>query len=288
VANGSVVDSSQGRLSERILEPATRPIGLFAQFADQMKFWLQSLKGMGVAIKYRKLIITQISEIVVGAGALIVGGGMLFVIFTLSFFTGTQVGLQGHSGLEQLGAEAYVGLIGSWANTREITPLIAGVALAAKIGAGFTAEIGAMRINEEIDACEVMAVPSIPYIVSTRIWAALIPTIPLYLAALFSSYLATEIIVTQFYDVSPGAWNSYFSQFLPASDILYSLAKAIVFTFVVILIHTYYGYYAGGGPSGVGTAVGRAIRASITVVVVLNMLMSIIFWYGQETVRIAG
>ncbi len=282
------VSSRQGRVTDRILEPATRPLGLFAQFADQMRFWLAGLKGMGAALKYRKLIANQVSDIVVGAGALIVGGGMLFVIFTMAFFTGTQVGLQGHSGLEQIGAEAYVGLVGAWANTREITPLIAGVALAAKIGAGYTAEIGAMRINEEIDAAEVMAVPSIPYIVSTRLWAALIPGIPLYLAALFSSFLATELIVTQFYDVSAGAWDAYFSQFLPALDVFFSLLKAIVFIFVVILIHTYYGYHAAGGPSGVGIAVGRAIRASITIVVILNMLLSILFWYGQETIRIAG
>jgi phospholipid/cholesterol/gamma-HCH transport system permease protein len=282
------VTERQGPVSERVLEPITRPFGLFAEFADQMRFWLKSLKGMGAALKYRKLILTQISEIVVGAGALIIGGGMLFVIFTMAFFTGTQVGLQGHSGLEQIGAEAYVGLVGAWANTREITPLIAGVALAAKIGAGYTAEIGAMRIAEEIDAAEVMAVRPIPYIVSTRLWAALIPTIPLYLAALFSSYLATEVIVTQFYDVSPGAWDAYFSQFLPATDIIFSLIKAIIFVFVVILIHTYYGFYAGGGPSGVGVAVGRAIRASITAVVVLNMILSILMWYGRETIRIAG
>lgn len=283
------VTRTQGPVSDRVLEPMTRPFGMFAGFADQMRFWLKSLQGMGAALKYRKLILTQISEIVVGAGALIIGGGMLFVIFTMAFFTGTQVGLQGHSGLEQIGAEAYVGLVGSWANTREITPLIAGVALAAKIGAGYTAEIGAMRIAEEIDAVEVMAVRPIPYIVSTRLWAALIPTIPLYLAALFSSYLATEVIVTQFYDVSPGAWDAYFSQFLPAVDILYSLIKAVVFVFVVILIHTYYGFYAKGGPAGVGVAVGRAIRASITAVVVINMIMSLLFWpVGSNTIKIAG
>lgn len=100
------------------------------------------------------------------------GGGLVFVIGTMAFFTGTQVGLEGVAGLRTIGAEAYVGLVSMWANTREITPLIAGLALAAKVGAGFTAELGAMRISEEIDAAEVMAVPSITYMVSTRLWAA--------------------------------------------------------------------------------------------------------------------
>jgi phospholipid/cholesterol/gamma-HCH transport system permease protein len=225
----------------------------------------------------------------VGAGSLIVGGGMLFVIAALAFFTGTQVGLQGVASLEQIGAQAYVGLISSFANVREITPLIAGIALAAKIGAGYTAELGAMRISEEIDAAEVIGIRPIPYLVSTRLWAALIPTIPLYLLALFSAFLATRLIVTGFFTVSPGAYDTRLELFLPPIDILYSVAKAVVFVIVVILIHTYYGFYAKGGPAGVGVAVGRAIRASITAVVILNMILSLAFWAaGGETIKIAG
>ena len=164
--------------------------------------------------------------------------------------------------LDQIGAQAYVGLISSFANVREITPLIAGIALAAKVGAGYTAELGAMRISEEIDAAEVIGVRPIPYLVSTRLWAALIPTIPLYLLALFSAFFATRLIVTGFYTVSPGAYDTRLDLFLPPIDIFYSVAKAIVFVVVVVLIHTYYGFYAKGGPAGVGVAVGRAIRAS--------------------------
>ena len=113
-------------------------------------------------VKYRGVLFNLVSDITIGAGALIVGGGMVFVIFSMSFFTGTEVGLQGFKGLEQIGAEAFTGLVGSFANTREVTPLIAGVAFAAQVGAGFTAELGAMRISDEIDALEVMSVPSPP------------------------------------------------------------------------------------------------------------------------------
>src|SRR5439155_756531 len=111
---------------------------------------------------------------------------LFFVNFSMAFFTGTQVGLEGFQGLRSIGAQAFTGLVASWANTREITPLVAGVALAAQIGTSFTAELGAARISEEIDALEVMAVPSMTYMVSTRIWAAMITIIPLYLAALFA------------------------------------------------------------------------------------------------------
>src|SRR5207247_8932473 len=134
----------------------------------------------------------MVSDITSGVGALIVGAGTFFVIFSMSFFTGTQVGLEGFQGLSQIGAQSFTVMVSSWANTREITPLIAGVALAAQVGTSFTAEIGAARISEEIDALEVMAVPSLTYMVSTRIWSSIITIVPLFLAALFSSYIATE------------------------------------------------------------------------------------------------
>ncbi|HSK24133.1 MAG TPA: ABC transporter permease [Egicoccus sp.] len=274
----------------RAMRAASRPLRPFEEFSDQMSFWGEALSAMPYSLKWwRSVVLPQISDVVVGAGGFIVGGGMLFVIASLAFFTGTQVGLQGVAGLEQIGAQAYVGLVSSFANVREITPLIAGVALAAKVGAGYTAELGAMRISEEIDAAEVIGVRPIPYLVSTRIWAALIPTIPLYLLALFSAFFATRLIVTGFYTISTGAYDTRLALFLPVMDIVYSVIKAIVFVIVVVLIHTYYGFYAKGGPAGVGVAVGRAIRASITAVVIINMVLSLAFWAaGGETIRIAG
>jgi phospholipid/cholesterol/gamma-HCH transport system permease protein len=266
-----------------------RAIGApFAMLWDQLRFVGEVLRNLIGSFRYGSVIVRLTTDVAVGAGALIIGGGMFFVIGSLSFFTGTAVGLQGYVALDQIGAQAYVGLVSSFANTREITPLIAGVALSAQIGAGYTAELGAMRISEEIDALEVMSVPSIVYLVCTRVWAALILVIPLYLLALFSSYEATRIIVTQYYDVSPGAYEQYFSLFLPAIDVVYSLTKAIVFTVFVVIVHCYYGFYASGGPVGVGVAVGRAIRVSLVGVVLLNLFMSVMFYGDGNTVQIAG
>lgn len=206
----------------------------------------------------------------------------------MSFFTGTQVGLEGFKGLQLIGAEAFTGFIGAFANTREITPLIAGVTLAAQVGCGFTAELGAMRVNEEIDALEVMAVRPVPYLVSTRILAALIAIIPLYLVSLFASYLATKLVVVDLLGLSEGTYEHYFSLFLPPIDVLFSLIKVMVFAIAVALIHCYYGFNATGGPAGVGIAVGRAIRASIVAVNILNLMLSSVMWGVTDTVRIAG
>lgn len=276
----SAIPAPLARFGRRLGSP-------FENLYDQFRFYGEALRGLPLAFKYGGVILTLIADVAIGAGALVIGGGMFFVIGSLAFFTGTAVGLEGYVALDQIGAQAYVGLVGSFANTREITPLIAGVALAAQIGAGFTAELGAMRISEEIDALEVMSVPSLVYLVSTRIWAALILAVPLYLLALFASYSASEAIVTQYYDVSPGAYEQYFNLFLPPIDVLYSLIKAVVFTIFVVLVHCYYGYNATGGPAGVGIAVGRAIRVSLVGVVLINLLLSVIFYGDGNTVRIA-
>ena len=261
--------------------------GLVA-LGEQLTFMAKSLFDVIPAVRHGGEVARLVSEITLGAGALIVGTGTAGVIFFMAFFTGTQVGLEGFKGLQLIGAEAFTGFVSAFANTREITPLIAGVTLAAQVGAGFTAELGAMRVNEEIDALEVMAVRPVPYLVSTRIIAALIAVIPLYLISLFASYIATELIVTDLLGLSDGTYSHYFTLFLPPIDVLYSLLKAIVFAISVALIHCYYGFNASGGPAGVGVAVGKAIRASIVAVNVLNLMLSSFMWGVSDTVRIAG
>jgi phospholipid/cholesterol/gamma-HCH transport system permease protein len=267
-------------------------VGVFGEAGQQLRFHLKILyytvTHLIIRRKYARVVFNLVSDIAIGVGALVVGGGMVFVIFTMSFFTGTEVGLQGFKGLEQLGAESFTGLVGSWANTREVTPIIAGIAFAAQVGAGFTAELGAMRISEEIDALEVMSVPSFVYLVCTRVLAALISIIPLFLMSLYASFFATELVTTKFFGLSQGIYDHYFKLYLPAIDIFYSLAKASIFAIAVALIHCYYGYFASGGPEGVGRAVGRAIRLSIITVVILNLLLSLFFWGGHNTIKIAG
>jgi phospholipid/cholesterol/gamma-HCH transport system permease protein len=266
--------------------------GVFEEIGRQLEFYLRILGEIAtfqvIRRRYGGIVLALMSDIAIGAGALIVGGGMIFVIFSMSFFTGTEVGLQGFKGLQAIGAQAFTGLIGSFANTREVTPLIAGVAFAAQVGAGFTAELGAMRISDEIDALEVMSVPSFVYLVCTRVIAALLCIVPLYLLSLYASFFATQIVTTRFFGLSQGVYQHYFRLYLPPIDIFYSVCKAALFAVVVSLIHCYYGFYASGGPAGVGVAVGRAIRASIVAVVLLNLVLSVLFWGGGNTVKIAG
>jgi phospholipid/cholesterol/gamma-HCH transport system permease protein len=280
-----------GRIARTFGTPGrlfNRGVDGLANIGRQLTFMAKSLWDMIFALRHTGETARLISEITLGSGALIVGAGTAGVIFFMAFFTGTQVGLEGFKGLQLIGAEAFTGFVSAFANTREITPLIAGVTLAAQVGAGFTAELGAMRVNEEIDALEVMAVRPVPYLVSTRIIAALVAITPLYLISLFSSYIATELVVTKLLGLSGGTYAHYFSLFLPPEDVFYSLIKAAVFAITVALIHCYYGFNASGGPAGVGIAVGKAIRASIVAVNILNLMMSSFMWGVTDTVRIAG
>jgi phospholipid/cholesterol/gamma-HCH transport system permease protein len=206
----------------------------------------------------------------------------------MTFFTGTEVGLQGYNALNQIGSAAFSGFVSAYFNTRELAPTVSALALSATVGCGFTAQLGAMRISDEIDALEVMGVPSLPFLVTTRLVAGMLAVIPLYVIGLLASFFATRVIVTMAFGQSSGTYDHYFYLFLPPHDVLWSFGKVLVFAILVMLIHCYYGYNASGGPAGVGVAVGRAVRTSLVVVNIVDLLMGMAIWGTTTTVRIAG
>lgn len=272
--------------SARRLTTRSEGLGRFVLFAGVVL--LRAVTDVILRLRFRRTVIRHVSDVVAGAGAVVIGGGMVFVVGAMALAVGATVGVQAVAGLSQLGAESYIGIVGALANTREITPLIAAVALSAQVGASFTAEIGAMRIAEEIDALEVMSIPSQVYLVSTRLVALVVSLVPLYLVALFASFLGTRFVTTVLFGVSPGQYDYYFQLYLPPIDILYSLIKVVVFALEVGLIHGYFGYYATGGPAGVGRGVGIAIRITIITVVATNLLLSYVFWGGTTSVSLTG
>ena len=256
---------------------------------DQLLFYVKALAWTPRVLRsYRKETATILAEVVFGVGALSVIAGTVGVIAFLAFFAGTEVGLQGYASLSQIGVAKFTAFISAYFNTREVAPLVAAIALAATVGCGYTARLGAMRINEEIDALEVMAVPSIPFLVTTRMIAGFIAVIPLYTVALLASYLSPRLITTMIYGESAGTYDHYFLQFLPPIDMLWSFGKLIILAVAIILIHCYYGFTASGGPAGVGVAVGRAIRTSIVFVVVADFFLTFAIWGSTTTVRITG
>jgi phospholipid/cholesterol/gamma-HCH transport system permease protein len=274
----------------RFLRPAVnKPLDALEDLGEQLSFYGRALGWTWRAlISYKKEVARLIAEVSLGSGAIAVIGGSVGVIMFMTFFTGTEVGLEGYQGLNQIGISAFAGFISAYFNTREIAPLVAGLALTATVGAGFTAQLGAMRISEEVDALEVMGIPSVPYLVTTRLIAGLVAVIPLYVVGLFASYFATKFIVVDYFHQSGGTYDHYFHQFLVPIDVFYSFLKVIIFSVVIMLIHCYYGYFARGGPAGVGVAVGRAVRTSIVAINVIDLFLSLALWGANTTVRIAG
>jgi phospholipid/cholesterol/gamma-HCH transport system permease protein len=273
----------------RLVVVANQPLDGLATLGQQLAFYARVLAWVPRTLAhYPREILRLLSDVFFGSGALAVIGGTLGVMIGMTVFTGLIVGLQGYSALNQLGTSALTGFIAAYFDTREVAPLAAGLALSATVGCGFTAQLGAMRISEEIDALEVMAVPSLPYLVTTRVIAAVAAVIPLYLVGLLSSYVASRQVTVWFYGQSTGTYDHYFHLFLPPEDVLWSFLKVMIFSVVVILVHCYYGYTATGGPAGVGVAVGRAVRAAIVLQMLLDFFLSLAIWGATTTVRIAG
>ncbi|GAB2797645.1 phospholipid/cholesterol/gamma-HCH transport system permease protein [Amycolatopsis magusensis] len=266
-----------------------RRFGFLDTLGDQVLFYLKALAWTPRAIfRYSKEIVRLLAEVSFGSGALAVIGGTIGVMIGMTVFTGAVVGIQGYSALNQVGTSAFAGFISAYFNTREIAPLVAGIALSATVGCGFTAQLGAMRISEEIDALEVMGVPSIPYLVATRIVAGFLAIIPLYAIGLLTSYVASRQVTIWFFGQSAGTYDHYFQLFLPPIDVLWSFLKVLVFSIIVVLSHCYYGYRASGGPAGVGVAVGRAVRTAIVAVSLLDFFLSLAIWGATTTVKVAG
>ncbi len=255
----------------------------------QLRFYGRSVKwAPRTANRYRREVVQVLADIAFGSGGLAIVGGTVGVMFVLSYAVGAEVGLQSHTSLDQIGAANFTAFLSAYFNTREAAPLIAGVALAATIGCGFTAQLGAMRINEEVDALEVMGIPSVPFLVTSRMLAAVVAVVPLYAVGLFASYMATRFVTTGYFGQSDGTYDHYFLQYLAPVDVLWSFMKVLIFAIVIILVHCYYGYYATGGPAGVGMAVGRAIRTSIVALVTTDFFISFAVWGSTTTVRITG
>ena len=189
-----------------------KPLRSLDDLGEELAFYIKALAWTPRTVRrYKKEILRLLAEVTLGSGALAVIGGTVGVITAMAFFTGTEVGLQGYAALNQIGTAAFSGFVSAYFNTREIAPLVAGIALAATVGCGFTAQLGAMRISEEVDALEVMAIPSLPFLVTTRIIAGLIAIVPLYVVGLLSSYFATRLTVTQFFGQSAGTYDHYFN-----------------------------------------------------------------------------
>ncbi len=270
----------------RAARDAGKWAGLPGRFLDSCGriawFAIQAIGQIGHALRYyRKEIVRLIAEIGMGAGAMAVVGGTVAIVGFVTLSAGSLIAIQGFASLGNIGVEAFTGFLAAMVNVRLTAPVVTGEALAATVGAGATAEIGAMRISEEIDALEVMGIKSISYLVSTRILAGAVVIIPLYAMALIMAFLAAQLTTTVLYGQSGGTYSHYFHTFLRPDDVFWSFIQVIIISVIVMINHCYFGYNASGGPVGVGEAVGRSMRTSLVVVQFVVLFASLAL-YGTN------
>ncbi|AGC63710.1 putative integral ABC-type transport protein [Mycobacterium liflandii 128FXT] len=270
----------------RLYRRTTKPI---IRLGHMLVFFFRALAGVPIAVRqYRGEFLRLLSNITWGNGSIVVGGGTAGVAVVLGMTVGALLGIEGYNFLDLLGLGPATGLISSLVNTRELAPLMASLAFAMQAGCRFTAQLGSMRIAEEIDARESIAIRPIPFLVTTRLVASIVAMIPLYAACLAIGYLTTQVVVGISSGGSTGSYLHYFSLMLAGQDIFYSLLKTVIFVWIASTIQCYYGFYASGGPEGVGVAARHGMRASITVVIMVNMLITMALWGVDSGARFGG
>jgi phospholipid/cholesterol/gamma-HCH transport system permease protein len=253
-----------------------------ASFGDLAKFC-----GRVVAGVLNGRVLPFLGETLRQAGILILGSAL--VIWGLAFFLGLSCGIEGAYFSRSTGTPAYAGVFSAWCDLREIMPYAFGYMMSAKVGTGLVAEIGAMRISDEIDALEVMGIDSLVFLCATRLLAAWLVLPFLYVGAIgagfFASYLA---VVQQVGEVSDGGFFLIFWMFQNPPDLVYSLIKAMAMATVVVLVGCYYGYNAAGGPGGVGTATAKSMVLNTVMVHLVGMVGTQIFWGSNPRAPIGG
>jgi phospholipid/cholesterol/gamma-HCH transport system permease protein len=221
------------------------------------------------------------------AGILILGSTL--VIWSSTFILGLECGTEGAYFNRAVGAPAYAGVFSAWCDLREVMPYAFGYMMAAKVGTGLVAEIGAMRISDEVDALEVMGISSMTFLCATRLLAAWMVLPFMYIAAVgagfFASYLA---VVQQIGEVSSGGFFLIFWMFQNPPDLLYSLIKGMAMATMIVIVGAYYGYTASGGPVGVGTATAKSMVLNVVGVHLIGMLGTQIFWGSNPRAPIGG
>jgi phospholipid/cholesterol/gamma-HCH transport system permease protein len=273
--------TAPSRRFPRLARTADRWVTGYNRLALQVQFYVRTIGSVGdAAVSYRGEVIRLIATMGLGAGALAVVGGTVVIVGFLDLANGALIAVQGYNQFADIGIEALTGFASAFFNTRVIAPATTAVALSATIGAGATAQLGAMRINEEIDALEVIGIRSLSYLASSRLIAGVIVVIPLYCVGVLCSFLAARFGTTFIYGQSSGVYDHYFNTFLNPTDLVWSFVQSVAMATVIMLVHTYYGFTASGGPAGVGEAVGRAVRTSlvVTAIVVTILVLAV---YGQ-------
>lgn len=266
---------------QRLAGNLARPVrGVVEEAGQLLEFSTRAIAEVPGSFRYFAEVLRQ-------AGLLITGSALIIVF--MEFVIGVECGIEANYVLRGYGASNYSGVFTSWCAIREMAPYMWGYIVSAKIGCGLVAEIGSMRINDEIDALEATGINPMRYLVATRLLAAWMVFPFIYIIALAAHFGANYlIIVVQIHEVSRGGWEMIHWSFQDPLDLIYSEAKIMVMGTAIVLVGMYYGWKASGGPVGVGTATARSMILNLILVHLIGSLGTMLFWGLTPNAPVGG
>jgi phospholipid/cholesterol/gamma-HCH transport system permease protein len=203
-----------------------------------------------------------------------VGYNSLPVVGLTAFFTGGALALQIYLGGSRFNAESLVSTIVALGITRELGPVLAGLMVAGRVGASIAAELGTMRVTEQIDALTTLATNPFKYLVGPRILAGVI-TLPILVGiADIIGIMGGYIVGTRSLGFNSYAYIKSTSDFLQVDDVVSGLIKAAVFGFIITLMGCYHGFHSKGGAQGVGRATTNAVVSSAILILAANFVLT--------------
>jgi phospholipid/cholesterol/gamma-HCH transport system permease protein len=246
------------------------PRGPLATAGDVVAFGARTAISLGHARPYAGEALRQAATIAVGSTG---------VILFIAFMAGGSCGLEASTLARAFGTRPVAAGFSSWCTMREVVPFVFGYVLAAKVGCGMVAELGAMRAAEEVDALETIGTRPLAYLVATRAIGAALVLPFAYVLALGSSFAAAYLMsVVRFGDVSPGTWHLFFFMWQDGADLAYSLLKGLAIATFVVTVSLYYGYSVRGGAVEVGLSTARSMAVNIVGVTLISMTGTLVFW----------
>jgi phospholipid/cholesterol/gamma-HCH transport system permease protein len=261
--------------------PITKPAqpGLLSETGDLAQFAAEAIRYVGGSWRYFAEILRQCGILIMGTTLVICG--MVTIV-------GGECGLFVIYGLRPIGATSFAGLATAVCGVREMWGYMFAYVFAAKVGCGLVAEIGSMRISDEIDALESVGVDPMRYVVATRLLAVWMTVPFMYaIAMVFGTIGSYLVVVVQLHGVSLGQWISLHFASQTLGDNFLSILKVTVIATFIAITGMYYGYRARGGPVGVGAATARSMIVNLVMIHVVGAALTTIFW-GRSKVPIGG
>lgn len=242
---------------------------VFTEFGKVLIFFTQTLRWTVSPPFYFKNLIKQMEQI---------GVNSIPVVLTTALSTGMVLALQSYTGFKRFGAESLIGTVVSLSMTRELGPVLTGLMVAGRAGAAMAAELGTMKVTEQIDALETLATNPMRYLVVPRFIASTIMMFFLTVLGMIIGIAGGYFVGVQVLGTNPVTYVNQSINNTEVEDIWFGLVKALVFGAVVGLIGCYKGFNTQGGAEGVGKATTGAVVVSCMLILILDYFLSALLW----------